>query len=398
MFPPAWDLPFPTLWPYVGWDLVIIAGAMFLWALRPNRRRRDDLRCRCGYDMAGLGLTCPECGRAARDERELRRPPLRRRRWIAAALVVALVGAQVADQPQRFGEGWSRVIPTTLLPLAVRRDDHVVGLASLPSWRRALATAAYKRSMRTWQRAWVDMRSLGLDDEGVRAMFAGRRSWLVGEPGVIEWTNPPEPTSIDDTGRQLTFCLISRDPDQHRAVGVPRRPEFRSDAVRFLVPPQEVGERAERMEVVLSNRDNWVIGRWMIDLSTRVVGTLDEAVPPVDSPELRDAVLRAITVIKGPSPANEVRYRLRLDPEATGIGAVPLVVQVLVDGAIVDTIRDPVARFTLAGDVAESRVTLVISSDQDLAYANPQAKAYWSGTIETPLAELNRSERRQLRP
>ncbi len=60
----AWGLP---------WTLASLAAIWLLSALFRDRSR-GRLRCpRCWYDMAGAGLTCPECGKQARSERALRR-------------------------------------------------------------------------------------------------------------------------------------------------------------------------------------------------------------------------------------------------------------------------------------------------------------------------------------
>lgn len=54
------------------WVVIALAGLWALWALIWDRPR-GRLRCRkCAYDMAGVGLTCPECGKTHASERALR--------------------------------------------------------------------------------------------------------------------------------------------------------------------------------------------------------------------------------------------------------------------------------------------------------------------------------------
>lgn len=79
------------LW-WLGGVVAIALGSLgVFWGLWGRRLAQGDRpRCpRCRYDMTGVvGLTCPECGRAARDAWALTHSP---RRWSVAVLGLALL-------------------------------------------------------------------------------------------------------------------------------------------------------------------------------------------------------------------------------------------------------------------------------------------------------------------
>jgi len=121
---PALDLLLTT-----AGALVALAGlGLLAWALAGDRlanralRRRGGLRrCpRCWYDMrATEGLTCPECGRAARRERALLRT---RRRWRAGVvgLLVLAIGVGVGISPRGKAGAWHLWVPDTAVILAMQ--------------------------------------------------------------------------------------------------------------------------------------------------------------------------------------------------------------------------------------------------------------------------------------
>lgn len=85
-----------TLSPWLYAPTLVVAGlgAFMLYAALLRDRLRATLtrrRCpKCWYDLSGSsGLTCPECGHAARDDRELRRSRMRPLIACVGALLVA---------------------------------------------------------------------------------------------------------------------------------------------------------------------------------------------------------------------------------------------------------------------------------------------------------------------
>lgn len=88
-------------WFVSGAAVVLLALAVFVWAMFWDRSRGRRRCPRCWYDMSGAsGLTCPECGKTARRERLLRKT--RRRKWIGAFMgVLILAGTASIAWPFR---------------------------------------------------------------------------------------------------------------------------------------------------------------------------------------------------------------------------------------------------------------------------------------------------------
>ena len=103
----------------LGTSLYVLAAAMLLWGILAQRiivRMKHLRRCpRCLYDMSHTeGLTCSECGYAAKRERSLHRARTRKR-WVLLSLLV-LPGAHVTSRiPQIEDRGWVAAAPTTVL-------------------------------------------------------------------------------------------------------------------------------------------------------------------------------------------------------------------------------------------------------------------------------------------
>lgn len=99
-------------------SLLSAAGlALLLWAIwgdRPRGRRRCP---KCWYDLsATVGLTCPECGRTAKNERRLHRTR-RRRWWAAVGFLLVLLGAATSAVPMVQRKGWDLVSTPILVEL-----------------------------------------------------------------------------------------------------------------------------------------------------------------------------------------------------------------------------------------------------------------------------------------
>src|SRR5262245_55198026 len=94
---------------------LLLAGVVVLlaWSLFCDRPRNGRRCPRCWYDMQGApALTCPECGRRARSERDLRRTR-RRWRWAAASLPLFLAAYVAFATPRIVRSGWIGLVPTT---------------------------------------------------------------------------------------------------------------------------------------------------------------------------------------------------------------------------------------------------------------------------------------------
>lgn len=99
-----------AVWGVVG-VIMMIAAAWLLFADGPRGR----LRCpKCWYAIdEPTRAECPECGRAIKNERQLKRT--RRHPWrsgaVALGLLLALYGATCVESIRR--DGWLGVVPTT---------------------------------------------------------------------------------------------------------------------------------------------------------------------------------------------------------------------------------------------------------------------------------------------
>lgn len=113
---------------WIGGGVAIAAGVVLLtWAMLGDRIRggRRKRRCpRCWYDMSGVpGLTCPECGREARNERRLHRT---RRRWgWGAAAALAMAGGAALGLLGRYSAEVAPIVLPVLLDALASSDFDV---------------------------------------------------------------------------------------------------------------------------------------------------------------------------------------------------------------------------------------------------------------------------------
>jgi len=110
--------------------LVAAGGIGITWWAIFGDKSRGRRRCpRCWHDLSGTpGLTCGECGHAARDEGALLAA---RRRWsIAAATVAFMVGVAGWARLEVLDAKWHTHLPDGALALVVRTLDP----GSVPDW------------------------------------------------------------------------------------------------------------------------------------------------------------------------------------------------------------------------------------------------------------------------
>jgi len=117
------------LWHACGAALAIAGLALLVWALLWDRAR-GRMRCpKCWYDMQGAeaddagAFKCPECGRAIRHERKLRRTR-RRWRWVLPTCLL-LIGAFASTvTPKAKRDGVLSLVPNAVLPHLLVFVDH----------------------------------------------------------------------------------------------------------------------------------------------------------------------------------------------------------------------------------------------------------------------------------
>ncbi|MFT3687004.1 MAG: hypothetical protein QM783_19135 [Phycisphaerales bacterium] len=113
----AWWLVLDNPW-LAAWWVVGIGVAVAVWGIAVHAWRgeaRLARQCRCGYDMtAVVGMRCPECGRQAKSERQLR--PFNVRRWAVwvAALTIA-AGLLLPTGVAAWRRGWPAILPSRTL-------------------------------------------------------------------------------------------------------------------------------------------------------------------------------------------------------------------------------------------------------------------------------------------
>ncbi|MHA7814301.1 MAG: hypothetical protein ACX94C_13035 [Phycisphaerales bacterium] len=117
------------MWETVYWVLLVIAlvvlGRGLLWD-RAGFRGRPKRRCRkCWYDLTGVDgdvsrepVVCPECGKAHKTKRSMRKTR-RGKRWVVAAfgLWMLAYGASVTPKVQK--NGWGAAVPRVVLVMSL---------------------------------------------------------------------------------------------------------------------------------------------------------------------------------------------------------------------------------------------------------------------------------------
>lgn len=110
-----------------GLVAALVGAVVAAWGLAGDRARGRRRCGRCWYDMgAVVGLKCPECGRDAKGERDLRRT---RRRWRWVIVGVLLVGG-AAEAVRRGKTPVVQQLPTRVVAWFLPRAEDEAGRAS----------------------------------------------------------------------------------------------------------------------------------------------------------------------------------------------------------------------------------------------------------------------------
>lgn len=125
------------MWEVIYWVLLVIAfvvlGRGLLWD-RAGFRGRPKRRCRkCWYDLTGVDgdvsrepVVCPECGRAHKTKRSMRKTR-RGKRWVVAALGLWMLAYGASVTPKVQQSGWGAAVPETAWVLALPFLSEEVG-------------------------------------------------------------------------------------------------------------------------------------------------------------------------------------------------------------------------------------------------------------------------------
>lgn len=107
----------------LGGLLGLVGLALAWWALFADRAEGRKRCPKCWYDMTGSpGLTCSECGYSTKRDKKLLKT---RRHWRTAAVaVLVLLGSAASGLlPKVRCDGWTSIVPTTVLILVATQDD-----------------------------------------------------------------------------------------------------------------------------------------------------------------------------------------------------------------------------------------------------------------------------------
>jgi hypothetical protein len=170
------------MWEVIYWVLLVIAlvvlGRGLLWD-RAGFRGRPKRRCRrCWYDLTGVdgdvsreAVLCPECGKAHKTKRSMRKTR-RGKRWVVAGVIIFTIGYGFRVAPVVRERGVWASAPSWVLILGIHRTPRAVD-QTMPKWSSIAYgdDTALQRAMRELQvRARMD--KLGWFDYQLTAWMA----------------------------------------------------------------------------------------------------------------------------------------------------------------------------------------------------------------------------------
>jgi hypothetical protein len=281
---PSW------VWLAAGWCVIAPGAWLLLTGRRSWTRKRGRFCPRCEYDMQGTdGLQCPECGRVAGGEREMKRLPARKR-WRLVGVSLLIVGWVLLQGPAFAAHGWAGGVPSWALvrwaPVKTDSADASTvrnwlfppppgypALTQSPPPSKLTARFRSDAYLETWRRIHKAEMS--------EAETAGylRRHFPVTAKDLLKWADMPDAWPSD-------WALPELNP-VYDAFGSSL---LRSAACRFV---ETTGSSTKIVsQVDLSDRT--------ITLAETTI-RLDRTVPgvrfmhPVDTPAARDEIVRALS-------------------------------------------------------------------------------------------------------
>jgi hypothetical protein len=350
-------------WVVLGLLLAVFFSLVYVawWALfadRPRGRRRCP---RCWYDMSfSPGMTCPECGRTARRERELGR---RRRRLGTASL--AILGCVAIGCYVDFQVGlrdWTSYMPDAVLiwsmpyaggdargVLSELESREINGGLSEEQWFAVLKTAvrgdrgarppseAWARKYGNFHVTWASRRFSSLDDQ----MKSRVEQLLLSMPLPIEVTTrsiwpagsrPSVAVEVQDRWRataQARCTARVRLPDVAPATFFRMRRPIQQTSFLLELPELPPGDHEVTIDFDLALRssadDPWSTTQTQSRTCTiRVANAPDEMLQPITDPET-DELIRATFSQRPPNRpqltkwtgGGELPVRIGLDAQQT---------------------------------------------------------------------------------
>jgi hypothetical protein len=388
------------LWPAIAITLGVIGLIILAFALFRDRSRGRRRCPKCWYSMDGAPtLTCPECGRVAKTEKKLFKTR-RGRRGIAVALTffIAAYGAWKWPEVQR--NGWTSLIPTTVLVWIAPTPDYDFSQAAGLARRvvqHPLTSAIQDRlhqGVAPWQSQIFMQR--WLDNDGINP-----RTWI---------TAPP----VWHTERNLPLRIEHSNLSVYGHASVDHA--WESGADRLWIAPEAMlaanGEYVVCLRLQLRSRSLDVmhyVYSCTVPLSTVFVDDPSEVLAPVEAPECDLLVAKAVQpriVRRGD------HFKVAVDTRPRGQAWTPIAFAVGYDIAIVtDDGRvlakgpgsamsfggmelDPEAVAVLQNDHTRARFVIEGRKDEALEdyleWPFPTLSGrWWKGRVEVPLRVEN---------